>query len=64
MDPKRKLNEILAKLPSRKVLDSRIQLLQPFSRHPQLYYLVALISIALIYYLPFSLLRSEDVIYT
>ena len=36
MAPKRKLDEILAELPSREALEARIQLLQPSSRPPQL----------------------------
>ena len=36
MAPKRKLDEILAELPSREALETRIQLLQPSSRPPQI----------------------------
>jgi anaphase-promoting complex subunit 8 len=60
MAPKRKLDEILAELPSREALDARIQLLQPSSRPPQLH-LPSSLDIDSPYAL-FTLFISEDTI--
>jgi len=60
MAPKRKLDDILAELPSREALDARIQLLQPSSRPPQLH-LPSSLDIDSPYAL-FTLFISEDTI--